>query len=376
VKVLIAGGGTGGHLYPGIAVAEELTARGHTVRFVGTARGIEVKAVPAAGYALDLIEVAGLKGGGVIGLLRGLLRVPGALVQSRAIVRRERPDLVVGVGGYASGPLVLAAALSGLPTAILEQNSVPGITNRILGRVVRRVFGTFEAARRWFPADRYVLVGNPVRRRVREALVRSSAESSASSDGAAPASRLLVVGGSQGAHAVNELVVEAMRLLQARGQAPPILHQTGERDQTDIARRYAEAGVVADVRAFIEDMGAAYHSARLAVTRAGASTLSELTALGVPALLIPFPQAADDHQTVNARELSDAGAARLLRQAATSAEQLADAISALFSDEKQLREMGAAARRLARPEAHLEVASALEALVPSKRALPVGASAG
>jgi UDP-N-acetylglucosamine--N-acetylmuramyl-(pentapeptide) pyrophosphoryl-undecaprenol N-acetylglucosamine transferase len=355
--VIIAGGGTGGHLFPGIAVAEELQARGHEVRFVGTARGIEAKVCPRDGWPLDLIDVAGLKGGGILGILRGLLRVPRAILQSRRILKAHKPNLVVGVGGYASGPMVLAAALAGVPTAILEQNSVPGFTNRVLGKLVRQVFGAFEAAARFFPKKKYRLVGNPVRKKVRTGLAAVTG-----GDVPLPERGLLVVGGSQGAHAVNELVAEAMNVLKSRGSAPALVHQTGETDRAPIAERYAKAGIPADVRAFIDDMATAYRRARLAVTRAGASTLAELTALGVPALLIPFPQAADDHQTVNARELAEHGAARLLPQKDTTAVALADAIAALLADENALARMAEASRALARPDAHREIVDALEAL--------------
>ena len=366
MKVLVAGGGTGGHLFPGIAVAEELIARGHEVRFVGTARGIEARVCPKEGYALDLIDVAGLKGSGALGLLRGLVRVPRAIFQSFAILRREKPDLVIGVGGYASGPVVLAAALSGRPTAILEQNSVPGITNRILGKLVRAVFGAFEGARRYFPYTKYRLVGNPVRRKVRQRL--------AAGEGGERRG-LLGVGGSQGAHAVNERVCEAMKRLALDGKAPPIVHQTGETDREPIARRYAEAGIAADVRAFIDDMGAAYRAAELAVTRAGASTLAELTALGVPAILIPFPFAADDHQSMNALELEKKGAAKIVRQDEPP-EVLAAAISELLSDGARRAKMAESARAAGRPEAHAEIADALEALAAPIRRLPAAPRVG
>jgi UDP-N-acetylglucosamine--N-acetylmuramyl-(pentapeptide) pyrophosphoryl-undecaprenol N-acetylglucosamine transferase len=355
MKIIIAGGGTGGHLFPGIAVAEELVARGHEVRFVGTEKGIEARAVPKAGYALDLIEISGIKKKGFTGTLSGLLRVPRAMSQSRAILKRENPAVVVGVGGYASGPMVLAAALGGRPTAILEQNSVPGFTNKTLGRFVKVVFGAFQTAAKSFSKKKYRLVGNPVRRPVREALAAAQGEG----DG------VLVVGGSQGAHAVNELVFGAMTILKAINQAPRIVHQTGEKDREDYARRYAEAGIDADVRAFIDDMGAAYRSAAVVIGRAGASTLAELTMIGKPAILIPFPFAADDHQTVNARELADAGAAQLLVQATTTPSELAEVLRGLLGDSALRANMAAASRALGRPRAHVEIADAIEALAAS-----------
>jgi UDP-N-acetylglucosamine--N-acetylmuramyl-(pentapeptide) pyrophosphoryl-undecaprenol N-acetylglucosamine transferase len=367
MNVLIAGGGTGGHLFPGIAVAEELKRRGHTVTFVGTERGIEARACPKEGWPLELITVSGLKRTGLLGLLRGLLRLPGSYLQSRRILGRHAPDVVVGVGGYASGPVLLAAALGGRPTAILEQNSVPGMTNRLLGRFVRAVFGSFAGAADYFPRQKYHLVGNPVRARVRGRLAAVEA---------AAGRGLLVVGGSQGAHAVNELVAEAMILLKARGKAPPLLHQSGEADRETLARRYVEAGIAAEVQPFIDDMAAAYAGAALVVARAGASTLAELTILGLPAILVPFPFAADDHQTKNARELEAAGAAEVVPQAGASAERLAARIEALLGDDAARAKMAAAARRLGRPAAHEKVADALESLARGERLLPQTSPAG
>jgi len=354
MKILIAGGGTGGHLFPGLAVAEELSARGHDVSFVGTARGIESRAVPQAGYPLELIDISGLKGSGFSTFLKGAYRVPKSLVQSFSILRRTKPDLVVGVGGYASGPMVLAAWMSGRPTAILEQNSVPGFTNRTLGKFVKLILGAFETAGKHFPKTRYKLVGNPVRKKIRERVLNNAERNG---DG------ILVVGGSQGAHAVNELVFAAMRLLAAINAAPPLVHQTGEKDREELAQRYAAAGISADVRAFIDDMGAAYRQAGLVIARAGASTLAELTMIGMPAILIPFPFAADDHQTVNARELADKGAAILMPQKDASPTTLAEAIRALLEDPAERQRMSQAALALGRPRAHAEIADALESLL-------------
>jgi UDP-N-acetylglucosamine--N-acetylmuramyl-(pentapeptide) pyrophosphoryl-undecaprenol N-acetylglucosamine transferase len=360
VRVVIAGGGTGGHLYPGIAVAEELRARGgHEVLFVGTARGIEARVVPREGWPLELIDVAGLKGGGLVGIARGLLRVPRALWQSLRILRRFRPDLVVGVGGYASGPLVLTAALTGRATAILEQNSIPGVTNRILGKVVRAVFAAFAESERFFPSRKVKLVGNPIRQRF---LSGTGTSTETGAGAGAGAGTVLVCGGSQGAHAVNEVAVEAIALLAAEGRAPRVVHQTGEKDRSAVEERYRAAGVQAEVRAFIDDMAAAYRSAELVIGRAGATTLAELTAIGKPAILIPFPHAADDHQTVNARALETAGAARVFAQAGLGARALADAIAQLLADEPGRAKMAEASRALGRPDAARAIADALVAL--------------
>ena len=354
MRIVIAGGGTGGHLFPGVALAEELRTRGHEVTFVGTARGIESRVLPALGWPLELIEVSGLKGQGLAAKARGAAQIPGALVQSNAILQRLSPALVVGVGGYASGPVVLRAALRGIPTAILEQNSVPGITNRLLGRVVKLVCGAFPGAARFFPAKKYRLLGNPVREKVRAALASTAATTPRA---------LLVVGGSQGAHAVNELVAGALEQLAARGVRFPVVHQSGSADHAGLVARYERAKLVVDVRPFIDDMAAAYRDAKLVVARAGASTLAELTALGVPSLLVPFPQAADDHQTANARDLVEAGAAELLVQATTTAADLADRIGILLADDHHLQRMRDAALTMGRPDAHRDIANTLLALV-------------
>ena len=366
MRVVIAGGGTGGHLFPGIALAEELKARGHEILFVGTARGIEARVLPAQGWPLELIDVAGIKRAGLVGALRGLGRVPRALWQSRRLLRRFGADLVVGVGGYASGPVVLTAALGGRPTAILEQNSIPGITNRILGKIVRRVYTSFAEAHRFFPARKTRLVGNPVRAALRAAARAALQQGDAAShkEGAAPQqTRLLVCGGSQGAHAVNELVAGALERLRAEGKSlPRVLHQTGARDREPIAARYAKAGIPVDVREFIDDMAGALADADVVVGRAGATTIAELTAFARPSLLIPFPFAADDHQRVNARALEQAGAAIVLDETTTSADALARALGPLLEDAALRARMSSAARGLGKPDAARDIADELIAL--------------
>ncbi len=356
MHVVIAGGGTGGHLFPGIALAEELTARGHEVTFVGTERGLEARVVPRAGYALELIDVSGLKRMGLMGTLRGLGRLPRAFLQARAILQRTEPAVVVGVGGYASGPLVMAAALARRPTAILEQNSIPGVTNRILGRVVRRVFGAFEESRGFFPARKFVLAGNPIRRQVVDALTAGERRPGPP--------RLFVCGGSLGAQAVNAAVVDALALLAARGALPEVLHQTGPGDLEATKARYAAAGLDGrvDVRAFLDDMASAYRDADLVIARAGATTIAELTALGRATVFVPFPFAADDHQTVNARALVEAGAARAIPQSALTPEGLAAEITALFADPAGREKMADAMRARGKPFAARAIVDALEEL--------------
>jgi UDP-N-acetylglucosamine--N-acetylmuramyl-(pentapeptide) pyrophosphoryl-undecaprenol N-acetylglucosamine transferase len=377
IRLLIAGGGTGGHLFPGVALAEELRARAPDaqVRFVGTKRGLEARVLPQLGWDLDLIEVSGLKTVGALGALRGMARLPRALWQARRVVRAFAPDAVIGVGGYASGPVVLMARLAGVPTAICEQNSIPGLANKLLGRVARAVFVSFDGTRRYFKPAKTVLSGNPVRRALVAKLLDASAAappttgaapdvattvaSAAASAGArspvtpAPADQrvhVLVSGGSLGAVAVNDLAAEA---LIALGKTIPlsIVHQTGEKGLDATKQRYAQAGVEADVRAFLTDMASAYHQADLIIGRAGATTVAELAITGKPAVFIPYPFAADNHQELNAREMAEAGAALMFKQSELTPSLLADALRPLLTDAARRVEMGARMKALARPAA-------------------------
>lgn len=369
MRLMIAGGGTGGHLFPGVAIAEELRARAPdaAVRFVGTARGIEARVLPELGWDLQLIQVSGLKTVGALGALRGLLRLPRALWQARRAVKQWRPDAVIGVGGYASGPVVLMARLAGVPTAICEQNSIPGLTNKILGRIARAVFLSFEESRRFFRPRKIVLSGNPVRRALVERLEAGGGgggeTGEAGEAGEVGAVHVLVCGGSQGAVAVNELASRALIAIAAAAPARrlAIVHQTGEKDLEATRARYAAAGVPADCHAFIRDMAAAYQRAELVIGRAGATTVAELAIAGVPAIFIPYPFAADNHQELNAREMAEAGAAMMFRQAELTAEALADALRPLLADPARRRAMGAAMKALARPGAAAAVVDWCEA---------------
>jgi UDP-N-acetylglucosamine--N-acetylmuramyl-(pentapeptide) pyrophosphoryl-undecaprenol N-acetylglucosamine transferase len=346
MRLMIAGGGTGGHLFPGIAIAEELMARDpdSEVVFVGTERGIEARVLPELGWNLELIKVSGIKTVGILGAIRGLFSVPGALWRSRKVIKKLEPDVVIGVGGYASGPVVLMARLMGKPTAIIEQNSIPGLANKILGKFVRKIFLSFEETRRFFKKKKIVMSGNPIRRDIREALEK---ERTAGGDD----KHLFVFGGSQGAMAVNELVAGAAKILSDRGSLPSILHQTGKRDLEATEERYKSAGIEVDCRAFIKDMAAEYRRADLIVARSGATTVAELGVVGCPAILIPYPYAADNHQEINAKELVEAGAARMYKQSDLTADTLADAIEELLGDPDTLERMGSAMNALGRPEA-------------------------
>jgi UDP-N-acetylglucosamine--N-acetylmuramyl-(pentapeptide) pyrophosphoryl-undecaprenol N-acetylglucosamine transferase len=345
-----------------MAVAEAVTARpGGNVMFVGTARGLEARVVPAAGYPFELLEVSGLKRMKPAEVIRGLARLPLALGRSLQIIRRFRPDAVLGVGGYASGPVVLAAAMIRVPTAIHEQNSVPGMTNRILARLARVVFVAFDEAARAFSPRSTEMVGNPVRKAIVEALSAGAAPRSDSS----PRS-VLVVGGSQGAQAVNDLVISAAKILAHEGRLPRIVHQTGSADEARCLERYRQLGLVTrvSVRAYIDDMAAAYADADVVIGRAGALTLAELAIARKPALLVPLPTAADDHQTKNAQAFAAAGAALILPQPATDGAKLASALGALLADPARQQNMAAAMSRLARPDAAQAIVDRLESILP------------
>jgi UDP-N-acetylglucosamine--N-acetylmuramyl-(pentapeptide) pyrophosphoryl-undecaprenol N-acetylglucosamine transferase len=354
MRLLIAGGGTGGHLYPGLALAEEVKTRHprNDVLFVGSPRGIEVRAVPKAGFPLELIDVGPIKRQGFKGTLKGMFGLPRSLWQSMRILRRFDPDVVFGVGGYASGPVVMAAFLMGIPRAIQEQNALPGFTNKSLGRFAQAIFIAFDEARPFFPPARTHLIGNPIRRAFLENYLHDKAPEERFS--------LLVTGGSQGAHVLNLRVVEALELLAPElGPKLRVQHQTGTRDLEEIAARYAKlapSGLIAEASAFIDDMAHAYALADLLVCRAGATTIAELTVCKKPAILVPFPFAADDHQTVNARALGKSGAAVLLPEKDLTAQTLADEIRALAGDRERLKKMSRASALLGRPEAAREIA--------------------
>jgi UDP-N-acetylglucosamine--N-acetylmuramyl-(pentapeptide) pyrophosphoryl-undecaprenol N-acetylglucosamine transferase len=361
LRVLIAGGGTGGHLFPGVALAEEVKARGGEVLFVGTDRGIEARVLPEQGWALAKIDATGIKGRGLKGLLFGLLRLPRAWWQSLAIVRKFRPDVVVGVGGYASGPVVATAAMLLRPTAILEQNSIPGITNRILSRIVRRVFCTFPDRGNFFPKRKVVLTGNPIRRPILAAL------QAAGQVGAEPARppRLFVFGGSQGARAINEMIVAALPELLRSVPDLEVWHQTGRGEADRVRDGYAALGLHdprVRVAEFLTDMATPYAWCDLVLCRAGATSLAELAAAGRPAVLVPFPHATDNHQEHNARALVDAQAAVLLREREWTPASLATALRELLADRSRLAAMRTAMLAAARPGAAGSIYEQLAAL--------------
>jgi UDP-N-acetylglucosamine--N-acetylmuramyl-(pentapeptide) pyrophosphoryl-undecaprenol N-acetylglucosamine transferase len=357
VRVLFAGGGTGGHLYPGIAVADELLRRdpATVVSFVGTARGLEHRVVPGLGWPLDLIRSAGLKGKSPTALLRGLALLPLSAVDAWRVISTRRPDVVVGVGGYSSGPVLLLAALRGVPTLLMEQNTAPGFTNRRLARWVQAAAVSYEETLRYFPGTGFVS-GNPVRRSFLDAVERAS---DVAEDGPV---RVLIVGGSQGARAINDAMIAAAPRLAAAGSAITVTHQTGQRDFGRVRAAYDAAGLTAAVEPFFHDMHARLLAAHLVVARAGASTIAELTVVGRAAVLIPLPTAADDHQRKNARALEAVGAAEVVEERDLGDGRLVDRVLALAADPDRRRRMAAEAKALGRPDAAARVADRVVAL--------------
>jgi UDP-N-acetylglucosamine--N-acetylmuramyl-(pentapeptide) pyrophosphoryl-undecaprenol N-acetylglucosamine transferase len=347
LSVLIAGGGTGGHLYPGIAVARELLSRvpGARVTFVGTAAGIEARVVPREGFELELIRSAGLKGKSLESVARGVGLLPMSALDAWQVITRRQPSVVIGVGGYSSGPVVGLAAARGIPTLLMEQNAVPGLTNRMLAPVVRAAAVTYDDALQFFGTKGFVS-GNPVRPEFFEG------EGAHAQHGVPPAAaRVLVFGGSQGAHAINVAMVEAAPRLAAASPRLAITHQTGERDLEMVREGYRRAGLEARVEPFLYEMDREMKAADVIVSRAGATTLAELTAAGRPSILVPLPTATDDHQRKNADALVRQGAALMIEQRALSGDRLAAEIGTLAGDGARRGAMSAAARRLARPDA-------------------------
>lgn len=352
MRIAIAGGGTGGHLFPGIAIAEEFLKRDpqSPVIFIGTKRGIEHRLLGPLGYELKEIDVEGLKGRGIKALIKGVYAIPNSMLQSRRILADFRPDVVIGVGGYASGPAVLTAYLMGIPTAIAEQNALAGNTNRILGKVVRKVFVTYEQSKNLFAARKVTVTGNPVRAAIAAGLTQIKEKKAGR--------RILIFGGSQGAATINRTVVAMLPLLQKIKDQVSIVHQTGDRDLAEAAQAYEQYGIEARVSPFIVDMVSAYQAADLIICRAGATSLAEITVAGKASILIPFPFAADDHQTLNAKAMVEAGAAAMIRESDLTAEKLYSVVENLLGDDQKLRDMEAKSKKLGRPDAAARIVDA------------------
>ena len=363
MRVLIAGGGTGGHLYPGIALARELLRRDPAteIRFVGTAAGIEARVVPREGFALDLIRVAGLKGKSRAERLSGFLLLPFAAIDAWRVISRLRPDVVVGVGGFASGPVLAMASLRRYPTMLLEQNALPGVTNRLLAPLVRAAAVNFEEALAYFPRTGFV-AGNPVRP---EFFQPTEKEPNEKTDTPRTAAQVLIFGGSQGAHAINVAMVAAASRLAATGLELAITHQTGERDLDLVRGAYERAGLQARVEAYIFEIDGEMKAADLVICRSGATTLAELTAAGRAAILVPLPNSTDDHQRKNAEVLGRAGAALVIEERELG-DRLANEIAGLVGDRARLSKMKEISRSMAKPDAAARIADRVELLGPKR----------
>jgi len=359
--MVIAGGGTGGHLFPGIAIAEEFLRRdpAHRVLFIGTERGLEKKILGELGFPLRTLKVEGLQGRGPGLIFASLLKIPGSLLASFRILRTFQPAVVVGVGGYASGPAVLVARLMGLKTAIAEQNAFPGLTNRILGHFVHRIFLSFQVSSRWFPADRTRVTGNPIR-----AAFLADQTKTGKRD---PRFTLLIFGGSQGAHAINRIVMDALGSLEHLKDQIRFIHQTGEKDRETVAGAYRERGFAAEVSPFILDMAAAYRAADLLLCRAGATSIAEITAGGKAAVLIPFPFAVNDHQTQNAEVLARVGAAEMISEKGLDGRRLAAVIERLCRHPEELKQMETASASLGNVRAAAAIIDGCLDLVENRR---------
>jgi len=361
MRVIIAAGGTGGHLYPGVALAREFERQvpGSEAIFVGTTRGLETNVVPREGFELITIAARGVMGKGVSGALQGLAVVPLGVAQCLAVCRQQRPDLAIGIGGYTSPPLILAAFLLGIKRVIVEPNVYPGVANRVLSPVVNLVFVSFADTAAYFGSRKTRIVGTPIRREFLEAPILPGGRSTE-----ARGLTVLVLGGSQGARSINRAMVAALPALAAAHPGLRVIHQTGERDCDEVAAAYrACPSIHADVTPFLYDMPRAFRQADLIVSRSGATTVAEITACGKPAVLIPFPHAVHGHQERNARVMERAGAAHVIVDARLSDNVLAGAILALLARPDRLREMERCSKSLGQADAAERIVSECRALV-------------
>jgi UDP-N-acetylglucosamine--N-acetylmuramyl-(pentapeptide) pyrophosphoryl-undecaprenol N-acetylglucosamine transferase len=366
VQIVITGGGTGGHLFPALAVQAALAARRPEaeILFVGASGGVESTILPRLGHAFQALEVHQIKGRGWRGQVAALLRLPSAVRQAARLLRASGAQVVLGVGGYASFPTVLAACLLRIPTVIHEQNAYPGLANRWLGKLASAVAVSFEAAAAFFPAGRVTVTGNPVRPEMRPG---NPAEARRRFLLSGERFTVLTFGGSQGAHRINVGMAEALPRLREQRQHLQFLHGTGERDRAQVQQAYEEGGFPARVEAFFQDMAMAYAAADFVIARAGASTIFELAAMGKPALLVPYPYAANDHQRLNAEVMVKAGAAWTVLDAYCDGQRIAAGVVAAWEKPELLARMGEQARGLARPDAAERIVDLLEQVASGNR---------
>ena len=356
MRLIVTGGGTGGHLFPAIAVACGVRQRapGSEILFIGTGRQIDNRALAGLGFSREILSFSGVKGLGISGTVRSALRLPQAVYTAAKIIKRFRPDLVFAVGGYVTGPVLLAAKLFRVPICIHEQNSVPGLANRLAGKIADLICISLPC-KPPFAEKKTVLTGNPVR----EEILGVAEKKIVSADRDLT---LLILGGSQGAHRVNALMLEAAASLQEQGEKIHIIHQTGRIDEEMVRRGYEKLGVQAEVADFFSDMAGLYDKADLVISRAGATTLAELAVMGLPALLIPYPFAADDHQTTNADYYVQAGGAMVFPEHKLDGDQLSREITILIRDRKRLQTMAAGMKSLGRADATEKIVDLCEQL--------------
>ena len=367
LRIVLTGGGTGGHLFPALALAEEFKARDKDceILFIGSDAGIEKDVVPKYGYALELMDIEGLKGKGLYNKVSAGLKAAKAVFAAKKILKPFRPDGVIGTGGYSSGPVVLAARLLGIKTAILEQNTMPGLTNRLLGRLVDRIYVAFEQSKKKFPGGRVILAGNPVRKEILE-IANCKHVPASIKQGLQIANckfTILIYGGSQGAKAINTAFLDALEYLADIRDSIRIIHQTGDADYITVKETYERKGIKADVYRFIDDMAEAYSQADMVICRAGATSIAEITVLGIASILIPYPFAANNHQEINARCLSDKGAAIMMRQGEIIGDALAVLIERFYENPDELKKIRENAKALGRPNAAKEIAESLTRLI-------------
>jgi len=360
MRCVIAGGGTGGHLFPGMAIAEAFVERekGNEVLFIGTERGIEAKVLPGGKFPLRTIHAKPIQGKSPLEKVKAIWGLPVAISEACTILKEFQPHLVLGVGGYASGPTLLAASLLGMKRAIQEQNVMPGMTNRILKWFSHRIFVSFEETKKYFPGKKTMLTGNPIRKEffaaLREDKVRGEKKDRFT---------LLIFGGSAGAHRINRAMIEALGDLQRMKFSLRIIHQTGGKDFDFVSEEYQKKGFEAVVKPFFEDLAAYYKISDLVICRSGASTVAELAVCGKAALLIPYPYAAHHHQLINAKKLADLGAARMILDQELNGRMIAQAVLHLHDHPEERARMEEEIQRLARPRAAEEIVDHCYALV-------------
>jgi UDP-N-acetylglucosamine--N-acetylmuramyl-(pentapeptide) pyrophosphoryl-undecaprenol N-acetylglucosamine transferase len=357
MNVIIAGGGTGGHLFPGIAVAREILRRdaASKILFVGAEQGIETRIVPKEGFELRTLPIGGIKGVGVSRQVRNFLGMVSAIFTARRILREFSPDIVIGVGGYASFPILSAAIFGGYPRIVMEQNAIPGLANRVLGKWVDFAAVTDARTQSYF-GSRAVVTGNPIRPEFKSIPPRTHV----------PPYTILVFGGSQGAQSINRAIIGALENLQDWTGRLRFVHQTGEKQLEEVQRAYTSKGFSADVRAFFNNFHEQYAAADLIVSRSGATTVAEIKAAGRASILIPFPFATDDHQTKNARAMVEENAAVLISNADLTGPRLADAIRGLLDDPKRLEQIESNARRMAILDAEQRIVNLLDAAIEKR----------